>query len=149
MSEIRRNKIRLVTLASAIFLVAMLGDPNLDRRPGRPSVEDLRSLIDGYAHAIETNTRDLALRYIHPDSPRRPDIAASLHDQLTSHMERARIPHLGGIEVSGGTISAELEQEFVRVFGLKFTRGSRRSVYHFRELGESWRIWGIDEVAEL
>jgi hypothetical protein len=68
----------LVTLVSAIFLVSMLGDPSLDRRPGRPSVEDLRSLIDGYAHAIETNNRDLALWYIHPDSPRRPDIVASL-----------------------------------------------------------------------
>ena len=51
------------------------------------------------------------------------------------------------IEHADGTVSVKLDQEIVRVIGIKFTRGSRRSTYHFRDLGGSWRIWEIDEVA--
>jgi hypothetical protein len=149
MSAIQKSRIRQRITVAAISIVLMLGIWNFGARPAPPSIEVLQSLIDGYAHAIETNNRELALWYIHPRSPRRPALDASLRDQLASHMERARTSNLERIERSDGTISAKLEQEIVRVFGMKLTHGSRRSIYHFRELAGSWRIWGIDEVADL
>ena len=42
---------------------------------------------------------------------------------------------------------ARVDEDVVRVFGMKLTRARRRSLYEFRQLGRSWRIWGIDEVA--
>jgi hypothetical protein len=44
-------------------------------------------------------------------------------------------------------VAARVDQEIVRVFGMKFTRATRRSTYRFRELDGSWRIWAIDEVS--
>ncbi len=109
-------------------------------------MERLRSLVESYAHAIETNNRELALWYVHPRSPWRSEADAALRDQLASYLERARTSNLELMRLPDGTISAKVAQEIVRVFGMKFMRGTRQSIYHFRELGMSWRIWGIDEV---
>ena len=127
-------------------MVLLLGGRNSDAGPSEPSVEVLRSLIHGYAHAIETNNRELALWYVHPRAPRRSEIDESLRQQLASYLERARTSNLERTDHSDGTISARVDQEIVRVIGMKFTHGTRRSIYYFRELGESWRIWQIDEV---
>ena len=112
---------------------------------GEPSLETLESLVEGYAHAIETNNRELALWYVHPRSPHRSEMDATLRDQLASYLERARTSNLARVRRSDGVISATVDQEIVRVFGLKFTRGTRRSIYHFRELDRSWRIWEIGD----
>ena len=125
-------------LVDARYLGAELGDPSL---------ETLRSLVEGYAHAIETNNRELALRYVHPRSPRKSEIDATLREQLASYLERARTSDLERLRLPDGTIYAKVDQEFVRIVGMKFTRGARSSIFHFRELSGSWRIWGIDEVA--
>jgi hypothetical protein len=130
----------MVLVASMVLLLGG-GESGAGRR--EPSIEVLRSLIEDYAHAIETNNRELALWYVHPRSPRRSDIDASLREQLASYLERARTSNLEWIEHSDGTISAKVDQEIVRVIGMKFTHGSRRSIYHFRDLGGSWRIWEI------
>ena len=130
----------MVLVASMVLLLGG-GESGAGRR--EPSIEVLRSLIEDYAHAIETNNRELALWYVHPRSPRRSEIDASLRDQLASYLERARTSNLEWIEHSDGTISAKVDQEIVRVIGMKFTHGSRRSIYHFRDLGGSWRIWEI------
>ena len=134
------------TLALVAPLALLLGAQPPVAEPGEPSVEELRSLVEGYAHAIETNNRELALWYVHPGSPSRSEIDATLRDQLASYLERARTSHLELMRLPDGTISAKVAQEIVRVFGMKFMRGTRQSIYHFRELGVSWRIWGIDEV---
>ena len=134
----------MVLVASMVLLLGG-GESGAGRR--EPSIEVLRSLIEDYAHAIETNNRELALWYVHPRSPRRSEIDASLRDQLASYLERARTSDLERIDHADGTVSVKLEQEIVRVLGVKFTRGSRRSIYHFRDLGGSWRIWEIEEVA--
>jgi hypothetical protein len=136
----------MVLFASTVVL---LGGWESGAGRREPPIEVLRSLIEGYAHAIETNNRELALWYVHPRSPHRSEIDTSLRDQLSAYLERARTSNLERIEHADGTISVKLDQEFVRVIGIKFTRGSRRSTYHFRDLGGSWRIWGIDEVAGL
>ena len=138
---------RFATLALVASIAPLVVGIALHAEPGEPSVEVLRSLVEGYAHAIETNNRELALSYVHPRSPRRSEIDAALRDQLASYMERARTSHLERLRLPEGTSSARVDQEIVRVFGMKFTRGTRRSIYHFRELGESWRIWAIDDVA--
>ena len=106
----------------------------------------LRSLVADYAHAVETNNRELALSYVHPRSPQRAEIDAALREQLQWYLERARTSHLELSLPPDGTVSARVDQEVIRVFGMKFTRATRRSIYHFREVGGSWRIWGIDEV---
>jgi hypothetical protein len=124
----------------------MVGGWDLRAEPDEPSVEKLRSLVEGYAHAIETNNRELALWYVHPHSPWKPEADAALRDQLASFLERARTSDLERMRVADGLISAKVDQEIVRVFGVKFTHQTRRSIYHFRELGGSWRIWGIDEL---
>ena len=111
-----------------------------------PDEATLRSLVANYAHAVETNNRKLALSYVHPRSPQRAEIDAALREQLEWYLERARTSHLEASRLPDGTASARVEQEVIRVFGMKFTRATRRSIYYFRELGGSWRIWGIDEV---
>jgi hypothetical protein len=130
-------------------MVVLLGGWESGAGRREPPIEVLRSLIEDYAHAIETNNRELALSYVHPRSPHRSDIEASLRDQLASYLERARTSNLERIEHTDGTVSVKLDQEIVRVLGIKFTRGSRRSIYHFREFNGSWHIWEIDEVPGL
>ena len=138
---------RTAALALVWSMAPLMVEQIATAQPDEPSMETLRSLVEDYAHAIETNNRELALSYVHPRSPHRSDIEASLRDQLASYLERARTSNLERIEHADGTVSLKLDQEIVRVLGIKFTRGSRRSIYHFRDLGGSWRIWEIDEVA--
>ncbi len=146
MSNHGTNRIRIAIMALAAPIALLVGGRGLGAEPGEPLVERLRSLVEGYAHAIETNNRELALWYVHPLSPWRSEIDETLRDQLASYLERARTSNLEQKRLPDGTISARVDQEIVRVFGLKFTRGTRRSIYHFREISGSWRIWGIDEV---
>ncbi len=145
MTDPRTSRRKTATLALATAVALMVGGGEAES--GAPTVEKLRSPVDGFAHAIETNNRELALWYVHPRSPRTSEIDAALRDQLASYMERARTSHLERLRLPEGTSSARVDQEIVRVFGMKFTRGTRRSIYHLRELGESWRIWAIDDVA--
>ncbi len=147
MSDPGTNRIRIATLALAAPMALLVGGRDLGAESGEPSVERLRALVEGYAHAIETNNRELALWYVHPRSPWRSEIDATLRDQLASYFERARTSNLEQMRLPDGTISAKVDQEIVRVSGMKFTRGTRRSIYHFREASGSWRIWGIDEVS--
>ena len=147
MSDPRTNRIATLALAAPIALLVLVVGRDLGAERGDPSLELLRSLVEGYAHAIETNNRELALWYVHPRSPWRSEIDATLREQLTSYFERARTSNLEQMRLPDRTISATVDQEIVRVFGMKFTRGTRRSIYHFREFSGSWRIWGIDEVS--
>jgi hypothetical protein len=146
MSNPPTNKFARLTLVVPTVLVLGGWDPVEQRH--EPSVETLLSIVEGYAHAIETNNRELALWYVHPHSPQRPAIDAALRDQLASYLERARTSSLKRLRRSDGVISARVDQEIVRVVGLKFTRATRRSTYNFRALGNSWRVWEIDEVPD-
>jgi len=139
---------RVVILAVVLSIAPLLISMDRDGEPDDPSAEMLQSLVDGYAHAIEVNNRELALAYVHPHSPWRSEIDAVLREQLSWYLERARTSEFERYLHTGGSISARVDQEFVRVFGVKFTRGTRRSIYHFRVFGESWRIWKIDEVSD-
>ena len=145
MSGRRRNRIAALALAAPIVLLP--GARDLGPARIEPSVDVMRSLVEDHAHAIEVNHLELALSYVHPLAPRLPEIASALRDQLASHLERARTLDLECLRLPDGTLSARVDQELVRVFGMKFTRGMRRSIYHFREYRGKWRIWGIDEVA--
>jgi hypothetical protein len=147
MRKLRPNRIRAATVVLFASVVVLLGGWESGGGRPEPPIEVLRSLIEDYAHAIETNNSELALSYVHPRSPHRSDLEASLRDQLASYLERARTSNLERIEDPDGIVSVKLDQEIVRVVGIKFTRGSRRSIYRFRDLDGSWRIWGIDEVA--
>ena len=147
MSNPRLNSTLFATLALLASIGVLVGASAPATTPGVPSLQVLRALVEGYAHAIETNNRALALWYVHPDSPRRSEIDAMLRDQLGAYFERARTSHLEHLVSSDGTISARVDQEIIRVFGLKFARAERRSIYSFRALDESWRIWGIEELA--
>lgn len=138
-----------MTVALAAPLALLLGGCDASEGRIEPSVELLQSLVEDYAHAIETNNRELALQYVHPASPRRAEIQAALRDQLESYFERARTSDVERLELDDETISAKVDQEIVRVFGLKITHGTRRSIYQFRQLGGAWRIWAIDEVSSL
>ena len=80
MSNPRTNRIRIAAMALAAPIVLLIDARDLGAELGEPSVETLRSLVEGYAHAIETNNRELALRYVHPRSPRRSVIDAALRD---------------------------------------------------------------------
>ena len=144
------SRITIAILALTAPLALLAGARSLDSKPAEPSAEELRSLVEGYAHAIETNNRELALSYVHATSPQRSEIDAALRDQLASYMERARTSalQLQHPPPSDGTASARVDQEIVRVFGMKLTRGMRRSIYHFRQLDDSWRIWGIEVLTD-
>jgi hypothetical protein len=106
----------------------------------------MHSLVDEYALAIETNNRELALSYIHPAAPTRQEIDAKLRGQLAAYMEKAKISQLEPVSQADGNPAARVDQELVRVFGLKILHSSRRSIFRFRALDDSWRIWGIDEI---
>jgi hypothetical protein len=105
----------------------------------------MHSLVDGYAHAIETNNRELALWFVHPRAPSRSELDTELRDQLESYQERARTTHLEAMPQVEGSASASVDQEFIRIVGLKFIRDHRRRVFHFRAAGDVWRIWAIAE----
>jgi hypothetical protein len=137
---------RTAALALVWSMAPLMVEQIATAQPDEPSMETLRSLVEDYAHAIETNNRELALWYVHPHSPQRSEIDAALRDQLASYMERARTSHLNRLRPRDGTISAMVDQEIIRVFDMKFTRDRRQSIYHFREFGGDWRIWGINEV---
>jgi hypothetical protein len=136
----------VATLAAMVSIVPIL--VAMDRGAPRedPSADMLQLLVDSYAHAIEVNNRELALTYVHPRSPSRREIDAALREQLSWYLERVRTSEFERTRRADGMISARVDQEFVRVFGLKITRGTRRSIYYFRAFGEAWRIWEIDEV---
>lgn len=139
-----RARRAIVGFGVPLALLAVGQEPSPEAAP--PSLATLRSLVDGFAHAIETNNRKLALWHVHPASPRKSEIGAALQDQLASHFERARtsrIERLADGEPADGIVSARVHQEFVRVAGLKFMRGTRRSIYRFEEIRGSWRIWDI------
>jgi hypothetical protein len=137
---------KIAALALLWSMALLMVGKTATARPDQPSVETLRSIVEGYAHAIETNNRELALWYVHPHSPHRPEIDETLRHQLSSYMERARISDLNRLRRHDGAILARVDQEIVRVFGLKFTHDTRQSIYHFRKFSGDWRIWGIDEV---
>jgi hypothetical protein len=145
-----RNRVRTrsgtIVLAVALPLVVMIAacDRATDERVA--SLADLRLLVDGYAHAIETNNRELASSYVHPSSPWRSDLDTALRNQLAAYFERARTSDLEPIQRSHNLISAKVDQEIVRVSGMKFMRAKRQSIYEFRPFGKSWRIWGIGEI---
>ena len=146
MSAWHPSRVRIATIALGAVVALLVDEQLLGAEPVQPSVEQLRSLVDGYAHAIETNNPELALWYVHPQSPRKSEIAVALREQLASYLERARTSNLEPLPQGSRTISARVDQEFVRVIGMKFTRGTRRSIYHFREHGGTWRIWKVDEL---
>ena len=103
----------------------------------------MHALVEGYGEAIENNHLDLALWYVHSESPSRTVLAGELSDQLASYQERARITRLENNTVEGGPATATVDQNFILIFGLKFIRQSRRRVFEFRSEGDSWRIWAI------
>lgn len=145
MSGLRKN--RIATLALVASISSSLGARDSGESYPEPPLEMLRALVEGHARAIETNSRERALWYVHPQSPQRPEIDAGLRDQLASYLEHARTSGLERSRLPDGTVAATVEQDVLRIFGLKITRETRRSIYRFRELGGSWRIWRIDEVA--
>ena len=145
MTNRRQNRVRVATLASIVVISLLTSGSGLGAGRGEPSVEVLRSLVEQYAHAIEINNRELALWYVHPRSPFRSEIDDALRDQLSSFFERARILSLEQPSRSGETISVMINQETVRVFGLKFIHAKQRSIYRFREHDGSWWIWEIKE----
>jgi hypothetical protein len=145
MSDRRTNRLATLALAAPIFLLP--GGHDLASGRFEPSEGVLRSLVEDFARAIEVNHLELALSYVHPSSPHRAEFASALREQLASHLERARTTDLECLRRPDGTLSATVDQELVRVFEMKFTRATRRSIYHFREHRGTWRIWGIDKVA--
>jgi hypothetical protein len=146
MSAWHKSRLAIATIALGAVVALLLDEQLLGAEPVQTPVEQLRSLVDGYARAIETNNLELALWYVHPLSPRRSEIAVALREQLASYLEHARTSSLEPLRQGNRMISARVDQEFVRVFGMKFTRGTRRSTYHFREHGGTWRIWEVDEL---
>jgi hypothetical protein len=140
---IGQSKSRIAGLATVWSVALLVAGQQASAEPDEAT---LRSLIADYAHAVETNNRRLALSYVHPRSPQRAEIDAALREQLEWYLERARTSRLELSRLTDGTISARVDQDIVRVFGMKFTRATRRSIYQFREFGGSWHIWGIDEV---
>ena len=140
---IGQSKSRIARLATAWSIALLVVGQHAIAEPDEPT---LRSLVADYAHAVETNNRKLALSYVHPRSPRRAEIDAALREQLEWYLERARTSNMELSRLPDGTVSARVDQEVIRVFGMKFTRATRRSTYHFREFDGSWHIWEIDEV---
>lgn len=129
---------------AALVALPMDGQPNAE--PRLPSARELLAVVEGYGHAIETNNRELALWYVHPDAFARASLDDSLREQLELYMERVRTSRIVPEYSPDGMVEAQVDQEFVRVFGMKFTRGSRRSIFRFRSDGNVWRIWEINEV---
>jgi len=145
MSSTTQN--RPVPIGLALLLCPLLIAADRSTASRDASDETLRALVNGYAHAIKINDRELALWFVHPLSPQRAGIGAQLQEQLAWYLERARTTALEAFEQVDGDVSAHVDQEFVRVFGIKITRERRRSIFHFREFEGAWRIWKIDEVA--
>jgi hypothetical protein len=103
----------------------------------------MRGLVEDYAHAVEANHLELAMTYVHDESPHRQRLAKELGDQLSSYFERAETLSFGPAKEHEGSVTAPLVQRLVRVFGMKITRSKRNSVFVFRkQLGE-WRIWNV------
>jgi hypothetical protein len=138
-----QSKSRIAGLATAWSIALLVVAQHAIAEPDEAT---LRSLVTGYAHAVETNNRELALSYVHPRSPHKAEIDSALREQLEWYLERARTSNMELSRLHDGTVSARVDQEVIRVFGMKFTRATRRSIYHFREFDGSWHIWEIDEV---
>ena len=140
------NSLERTIVVALTTIVLSFGCGCVETRPSEPSTEVMHSLVDGYAQAIETNNRELALWYIHPRSPFRSELDAALQDQLAAYQEKARTMRLELVQQQVGSAAAVVDQELVRIFGLKLSHAKRRSNYQFRTLGDSWRIWRIDST---
>jgi hypothetical protein len=136
-------------LAVAMPIALGVGWQSLRAAPPRPPPEALQSLVEDYGHAIETNNHELALLYIHPRSPARSEISEAVREQLQYYQEKVTISNFETTHLPDGTVSAKVDQEFMRIFGLKITRGTRQMFYRFRPDGRDWRVWEIEERGAL
>ncbi len=99
-----------------------------------------------YVHAIEANHLELAMTYVHAASPHRARLETELEHQLSWYFERAQTLSFGPTVDGEDTVSAPVVQRVVRVFGMKFSYGKRRSIFVFRRQREGWRIWNIQSL---
>lgn len=103
----------------------------------------MRALVTAHAHAVEANHLELAMTYVHDDSPHRQRLETELDDQLSWCFQRAETLSFGPTKEQEDSVTAPVVQRLVRVFGMKITYSKRDSVFVFRkQLGE-WRIWNV------
>ena len=135
------------TALAALSAVLLSGGAGARANGAAPSASDLRVLLEAYAHAIEANNGGLAMSYVHSHSPWRSRMEASLRAQLNDYFERARTLSVEVVRHPREGV-ARVEQEFVRVTGMKFMRGTRSWIVRFRLDREVWRIWQIEELLQ-
>jgi hypothetical protein len=145
----RANRLPLEAVILAVCLLLLPAGLSVGTQSDAPPLEALRSRVVDFAHAIETNNLELALWQVHPHSPQRSEIEAGLRSQLATYLERANTSPLEALRLSADAASARVDQEIVRVIGMKLMREERHSIYHFRRSGESWQIWRIDPIVGL
>ena len=103
----------------------------------------MRELVMAYAHAVEANHLELAMTYVHDDSPHRQHLEAQLADQLSWCFQRAETLSFGPTQEQEASVTAPVVQRLVRVFGMKITYSQRDSVFVFRRQFGEWRIWNV------
>ena len=140
------SKSRGLALLAVATVALSAGCGPLDPDPGDLSEVAIHGLIDSYAEAIETNNRELALFYIHKRFPSRTNLEAELRDQLASYQERAEITQIEVMTHPDGTTSARVDQDFIRIFGLRIVGDSRQRIFRFRLQDGIWRIWSIEQT---
>lgn len=139
-----RNSFGLAAVAGAVTLVLSACSAHNATKTVEATPQIMRSLLNGYARAIETNNHEYALRHIHPHSPARSEIDSQLREQLSAYLETSRVANLDRISQTADTSAARVDQEIVRIFGLKIIRSKQSAIVRFRPLGDVWRIWDIE-----
>jgi hypothetical protein len=132
-----------VTALCCVSSLLLASSPALSEGSEGESSTEMRALVEDYAHAVEANHLELAMTYVHGESPHRQGLAKELGDQLSSYFERAEILSFGPAQEQEDSVTAPVVQRLVRVFGMKITRSKRDSVFVFRKQLGDWRIWNV------
>jgi hypothetical protein len=130
-----------VLCLTAILLLA--SSSAISRGPSSRSMTEMRALVEDFAHAVEVNHLELAMTYVHPESPHRPRLETEVGDQLSWCLQRAETLSFELAEPRGDSVSVHVVQRLVRVFGLKIAYSVQDSIFVFRKQREQWRLWNV------
>lgn len=139
MSRITSRFAALCYTASLLFASSSALSGGTESQPAL----EMRALVEEFGHAVEVNHLELAMTYVHPDSPHRQRLESELDTQLSWCLQRAKTLSFGLAEPQEHSASARVVQRLVRVFGVKITYSTRDSLVVFRKQRNEWRIWNI------
>ena len=80
------SRVTALCWASSLLLSS---SPALSSGQEEEGASEMRALVTAYAHAVEANHLELAMTYVHDDSPHRQRLETEVDDQLSWCFQRA------------------------------------------------------------